>query len=104
MKRYKYQALVTPRPAGDGGTLMAEASQRVVVRAVNIETHRSQLFRALLDSDGGTTPFRPGSAQVLVTLRLLGDDVCDCLEVGSHFALWRGADIGEGVITRRLYV
>jgi hypothetical protein len=106
VKRYKFQALITPRSAGDGDALTGKgpASQRVVVRARNTETRRYEMFRALLDSDGGTAPFRPGSSRVLVTLRLMGDDVCDCLEVGSRFDLWRGGDIGEGVITRRLYV
>ena len=106
MKRYKFQALVTPSPAGNGHALAGDgpASQRVVVRARDSETRRCKMFSALLDSDGGATPFRPGCSQVLITLRLMCDDVCDCLEVGSHFELWRGDDIGEGVITRRLYV
>ncbi len=105
MKRYKFQALVTPRSAeGAAWTSEGPASQRVVVRAKNSGTRRSQLFRALLDSGSDAMPFGTGSSRVLVTLRLVGDDVCDCLDVGSRFDLWCGADIGEGVITRRLYV
>lgn len=112
MKRYKYQALVTlssrpptgsvRAPAGDGFE-SRRVSQRVVVRAVNGETMRRELFSALLDCDSAA-PFRPGSARELVTLRLVGDDVCDCLEVGSHFDLWCGTGAGEGVITSRLFV
>ena len=52
MKRYKFQALVTPRSSGDGDALTGKgpASQRVVVRARNSETRRYAMFRALLDS------------------------------------------------------
>ena len=31
-----------------------------------------------------------------------GDDVCDGLEIGSHFSLWNGDDAGQGIGTRRL--
>jgi hypothetical protein len=49
-------------------------------------------------------PFRPDSRQLLVTLRLAGDDVADYLEIGGHFDLWLGAVVGHGVVTRRLFV
>ena len=26
------------------------------------------------------------------------------LEIGSHFSLWLGGDVGQGVVTRRLHV
>ena len=35
-------------------------------------------------------------------MTVLGDDACDYLEAGDIFALWRGHDIGHGVISRRL--
>jgi hypothetical protein len=38
----------------------------------------------------------------MVTLRVIGDDVSDYLEIGSHFSLWSGHDLGRGVVTRRL--
>jgi hypothetical protein len=40
----------------------------------------------------------------VVTLRVVGDDVTDYLDIGSHFNLWLGSDIGEGVVTRRLHI
>jgi hypothetical protein len=38
----------------------------------------------------------------MVTLRVIGDDVSDYFEIGSHFRLWSGHDLGRGVVTRRL--
>lgn len=37
-----------------------------------------------------------------MTLTVVGDDVPDYLEAGDAVALWRGHDIGHGIITRRL--
>ncbi len=105
VKRYKYQALVTMYAAKGRGpdTTLGPAPQRMVLRGRNEETRRSQLFTALVscDDDG---PFRPGGSQLLVTLRLAGDDVADYFTVGGHFELWQGGDVGQGVVTRRLFV
>jgi hypothetical protein len=40
----------------------------------------------------------------MVTLRVIGDDVSDYLDIGSHFSLWLGTDVGQGVVTRRLHI
>jgi hypothetical protein len=72
----------------------------MVLRAENSETHRSQVFSALVDGEDG--PFRAGSPQIVVTLRVVGDDVADYLGIGSQFKLWLGRDVGRGVVTRRL--
>jgi len=53
------------------------------------------------DDDG---PFRPGGRQQLVTMRLAGDDVASYFGIGGHFDLWLGDDIGQGIVTRRLFV
>ena len=45
----------------------------------------------------------PGKPEVVVTLRVIGDDLADYLDIGSHFILWSGRDAGEGVVTRRLF-
>jgi len=105
MQRYKFQALVTPNTdAGDDARAkLASGSHRMVLRAQNSETHRSQVFSALVDGEDDG-PFRPGSAQIMVTLRVIGDDISDYLGVGSHFSLWSGSDIGRGVVTRRLHL
>jgi hypothetical protein len=103
VKRYKFQALVSPA-GGDGEAVgrLSSGSHRVVLRAENAATRRSQVFSALVDSDG-EGPFRPGKPGIVVTLRVLGDDVADYLEIGSHFSLWLGNDVGQGVVTRRLF-
>ena len=103
MQRYKFQALVTPDADDDGDARakLSSGSHRMVLRAQNSETRRSQVFSALVDGEGGG-PFRAGSPQVMVTLRVIGDDVSDYLGIGSHFSLWLGHDVGRGVVTRRL--
>ena len=105
VKRYKYQALVTLHAGSDDGQCakLGSAPRRMVLRGRDEQTGRSQVFTALVscDDDG---PFRPGGSRVLVTLRLAGDDVTDYLAIGGHFDLWLGRDVGEGVITRRLFV
>jgi hypothetical protein len=73
----------------------------MVLRAENSKTHRNQVFSALVDGED-EGPFRPGSQQIMVTVRVAGDDIADYLEIGSHFSLWLGSDIGQGVVTRRL--
>ena len=103
MQRFKYQALVTPfaDDDGDARSKLSSGSHRMVLRAENSETHRSQVFSALVDGEEGG-PFRAGSPQIMVTLRVVGDDVSDYLEIGTHFSLWSGHDLGRGVVTRRL--
>jgi len=102
VKRYKFQALVAlngkepdARPGPD--------PRRMILRGRNDESRRSKLFSALIscDDDG---PFRPGGRQQLVTVRLAGDDVADYFDVGGHFDVWMGDDVGRGVVTRRLFV
>ena len=102
MKRYKFQALVTPlKDNADASAVLSAGSHRMVLRAENAETHRKQVFSALVDADDGA--LRPGKPEIVVTLRVIGDDVDDYLEIGSHFSLWLGSDVGQGVVTRRLH-
>ena len=103
MKRYKFQALVRPLADGGGGVALGSGSHRMVLRAESSETHRTQVFSALVDGEDDE-PFRPGKPQVMVTLRVIGDDVTDYLDIGSHFSLWLGNDVGQGVVTRRLHI
>lgn len=107
MRQYKFQALVKLYDDGDsqGGRCgkLGPAPRRMVLRGHNEETRRSEVFTALVSCDD-EGPFRPGSARMLVTLRLAGDNVADYLGVGSHFDLWLGNDIGDGVVTRRLFI
>jgi hypothetical protein len=105
MKQYKFQALVTPYPNAEGEAreTFSSGSHRMVLRAKNSETHHSEVFSALVDAEE-EGPFRPGKPQIMVTLRIVGDDVVDYFDVGSHFSLWLGDDVGQGVVTRRLRI
>jgi len=105
MKRYKFQALVTPYPDqdDDARAKLSSGSHRMVLRAESSETHRTQVFSALVDGEDGG-PFQPGKPQVMVTLRVIGDDVPNYLDIGSHFNLWLGGDVGQGIVTRRLHI
>jgi hypothetical protein len=73
VKRYKFQALVTlyTGKGREPAAKLSSAPRRMVLRGRNDETRRSQLFTALVSCDG-EGPFRPGSPQWLVTLRLAG--------------------------------
>lgn len=106
MKRYKYQALVTLYGDGDGddspNARLGASPCRMVLRGRDDESGRSQIFNALVSCDD-EAPFRRDSRMRLVTLRLAGDDVADYFTVGGHFDLWLGSEIGQGVVTRRLF-
>jgi len=103
MQRLKFQALVTPSPDEQARAKLGSGSHRMVLRAESAETHRTQVFSALVDGED-EGPFRPGKPQVMVTLRVIGNDVSDYLDIGSHFSLWLGTVVGEGVVTRRLHI
>ena len=105
MQRFKYQALVTPfaDDGGDARSKLSSGSHRMVLRAENSGTHRTEVFQALVDGEDDG-PFRAGSPQIMVTLRVIGDDLAEYLEIGSHFSLWSGHDLGRGVVTRRLHI
>jgi hypothetical protein len=103
MQRLKFQALVTPAPNERARAKLGPGSHRMVLRAESTETHRTQVFNALVDGEDDG-PFRPGRPQVVVTLRVVGNDVSDYLGIGSHFILWLGTDVGQGIVTRRLHV
>jgi hypothetical protein len=104
VKRYKYQALVTMYPEASGaGAQLDRSPRRMVLRCPNGKSPDRQVFTVLISCDD-TDPFDAGSSNVLATLRLVGDDDADCLSSGSHFSLWLGRDVGEGTITRRLFI
>jgi hypothetical protein len=100
----KFQALLTLYPGGgeDPACGLGPAPRRMVLRASNVETHQTQVFAALVNSDDG--PLRSGRSPIVAIVRVNGDDVGDYLDIGAHFDLWLGDNVGQGVITRRLYV
>lgn len=104
MKRYKYEAMVTldPPRAGDEPAPLPGPTCRMVVRARHHDTHASRHFSALVSS-GDKPPGLPDD-HVVVNMVVLGDEAGDCLTPGEDFALWRGHDVGHGVVTRRLFL
>lgn len=104
MKRFKYRALVKLNSAGGGSgePPLPAGGGRVVVRAHHHETHQDKLFGALIDSAHGE-PLHPADYSIQLTMTVTGDDAGDYLEAGDSFVLWRGCDIGQGVISRRLF-
>jgi hypothetical protein len=106
VKRYKYRALVKLNPPGPGrrtDPALPETGGRFVVRAHHHETHRSKIFSALVTTTSDE-PLRATDRSTQLTMTVLGDDACDYLEAGDRFALLRGRDVGQGVISRRLFL
>jgi hypothetical protein len=103
MKRYKYQTMVT-LAQGHGGEARAALpgpTCRMVVRARHRETRATKMFSALVSSDDNLAA---DSNTVALTVIVLGDDAGDYLAPGERFVLWRGQDLGSGVVTRRIFV
>lgn len=105
-KRYKYQALVSldPHDGGSAEAALRGPACRMVVRARHRDTGRCKFFSALVTPGDIAGTFRLGDRQVVVRFVVLGDDVCDYLAPGDHFDLWRGTDVGHGVVSRRLFI
>jgi hypothetical protein len=103
MKRYKYQALVKLLSQDSSGQPVALPAPtcRMVVRAQHRDTHATRLFSALVSTNEEGTP---GDPHIIATVTVLGDDAGDCLAAGEEFVLWRGSDMGRGVVTRRVFV
>ena len=115
MKRYKYQTLVKLAPRLDGGAppALPGPTCRMVVRAHHRETHAPKMFSALLTSGddsllAGTgvpaTSSGAGGREVSATVTVLGDDAGDYLAPGERFVLWRGHDLGSGVVVNRIFI
>jgi len=102
MKQYKYSALIKLVSASEtsGEPPLPATGGRVVVRARHHEKKGSKMFSALI-STPPDQPLKPDHS-MQVTLTVVGDDVLDYLDAGDSFTLWRGREIGQGVISRRL--
>ena len=100
MKPHKYQALVTLYPPGDGG-LDAEPPLHIRHLAVRPD-HRGELFSALVSVEDGSL-LSPGTADIIATMVVLGDDARDYLAPGEQFALLSGRKVGHGVVSRWLF-
>jgi hypothetical protein len=99
-RQYKYRALVRLDPEADTAGFPLKGG-RVVVRAEHHDTHNNKMFSALV-SGVRDEPLYARGHSVELTVTVVGEDVIEYLEVGDTFALWRGHDIGQGLISRRL--
>lgn len=48
-------------------------------------------------------PLRPGDSHVVVTISVPSGEASARFSPGTRFALWAGTDVGEGVVTRRVF-
>ena len=104
MKRFKYQTQVTLTPPHDGGPQaeLPGPTCRMVIRARHRETRVTKMFSALVSSSDAEPVV--SSSTITATMIVLGDDAGDYLAPGEQFVLWRGSDLGSGVVTRRIFV
>lgn len=104
VKLYKFQALVTLHAAkGSPCPELGASPRRMVLLGQSDESGLNQFFSVLVSCDGDRQ-FLAGNSRFVVTLRVADDDVAHYLGIGRHFNLWLGGDVGEGVVTRRLFV
>jgi hypothetical protein len=45
-----------------------------------------------------------GGSHAVATIIAFGPEPADCLPAGESFVLWRGHEVGHGVVTRRIFV
>ena len=104
LKPYKFQAVVTllPPPGAAEPAVLPGPVCRLVVRATQPGSDASRLFSALVSP--GQDTVAADNRHVVLTVTVLGDGAAECLATGSDFTLWRGSDIGRGVVTRRVFV
>lgn len=104
IKPYKFQASVTllPQPGVTRPPVLPAPACRVVVRAAQPGTAGSRLFSALITPGQDTVP--GDEWHTVLTVTVLGDGADECLAAGRDFTLWRGGDVGRGVVTRRVFV
>jgi hypothetical protein len=57
----------------------------------------------MVTRDTETLPQRAEASSTVIMV-VVGDDVPQYLEPGDHFVLWAGGDIGQGVVSRRLFI
>jgi hypothetical protein len=105
MRLYKYQALVRFAPHdGDSAEATLHGPTCMVVRAHHHDAGGSKLFSALITPGDIESALQLGDEEAILRLEVLGEDVTDYLAPGEQFDLWRGGNVGHGVVSRRLFV
>jgi tellurite resistance protein TehA-like permease len=106
-RRYTFKAVVTIPVAADGAAVSRPGPDwHGVIRAGTGAGRSGGLFSALVSGweccDGD--PARTGNARAIATIVAFGPEPADCLAAGESFILWRGREVGHGVVTRRIFV
>ncbi len=100
MEQCKYSVLVKLNEPSSTGPAPLKPGARFAVRARHHQTGASKLFSALIVVIQENSVRADHS--IPLTLTVVGNDVLDYLDAGDSFTLWRGHDLGRGVISRRL--
>jgi tellurite resistance protein TehA-like permease len=106
-RRYTFQAVVTVPAMADGAAAsLLGPDWHGVIRAGTGAGRSGGLFSALVSSweqhDGD--PPGTGHSRAIATIVAFGPEPGDCLPAGEPFVLWRGQEVGHGVVTRRIFV
>ena len=112
MRNYKFQAVVAVIPPQDGtmaalpGPDWPGQDWHGVIRARSGLGRSHGMFSALVTDwvQAGQPGAVPGDAHAVATIVAFGPDPAESLPVGGTFVLWRGRDVGLGVVTRRVFV
>jgi tellurite resistance protein TehA-like permease len=106
LRRYTFEALVTiPLPDENPSAAVPGPDWRGVIRAgADGDGTSPGLFSALVAGWDPHASGPAGNTRALATIVAFGPRPADCLPVGGSFALWRGHDVGHGIVTRRIFV
>ncbi len=102
-RRYTFQAVVTIPAAADGAGALGP-DWHGVIRAGTGAGRSGGLFSALVSRWEQHDGESAGSARAVATIVAFGPEPADCLPAGEPFVLWRGQEVGHGVVTRRVFV
>jgi hypothetical protein len=66
-----------------------------------VEPGYDKYFPAVLTRDD-EQPLSPGD-HAIVTVTLVDDEAPAFFAPGQHFTVWQGADVGQGIVSRRVF-
>ncbi len=101
----RVRALITLLPPEQGGLdrALPHRSQVLTVCARDQEagTAGRHPFAAAISTDDWE-PLAPGDTFHIVTMLVSDDEAAEYLRPGERFDLWRGHDVGTGIVSRRV--
>jgi tellurite resistance protein TehA-like permease len=104
-RRYTFEALVTIAPGASPSVPVPGPDWRGIIRAgTDGDSTSPGLFSALVAGWDPHSSDQAGARQALATIVAFGPQPAECLPVGGSFSLWRGRDVGHGIVTRRIFV